>query len=716
MKGIRAHSIRSPAILFLICICVILFGTTYGELNTRKEGRRLHKDSNELSVSEHQNIRTSNATSRVSLIETSPISQINPSTDANQRSVQRRKDRQRKKSKHGRREKGNKRNGRKRKDNELNRGGETDINEVLRNTMRHMFGFDHIPVTTLPPVDAKPRTAYVDLDLTDSHTDYVNKKDIKSSWLDQNEDMMPQPPDFMLELYRTYSRDNNLMMLHSISQGNTVRSFFPSPADPSERSKIRKAVTIKPVQANTGATDGSKQTTETQRYESPFPVFLFNLSSIPRPETLVRAEIRLDGMTRSAMFMNQHNIENTQNETSLQNLNIVVGVYKIDSNDCADGLDCSVSSKIFHRIGNTTALNFDAVASWSARNLLRLATQARDRNHFLIVRFENRPDESLSRQIRHTEKESAGDDLPLQFMISENERLKRSSNRAKYNLDSSGSSLKEQWFDVNFDHSPETPILIIYCNDSRTALVKDTPSLAPSIIWRRLENMTNLFKKRVRRSEPQDIAKDEVDNRFVDEYDENNHGSTRRMQKTTPQVVEKYDSETKSENRKGKNVTKIKNIISNEKSGRKRRRNQKCNDGKKKGKRGCKKSSKGRKKQKKVPLHPSAVERDEDCGRKSMNVDFASIGWSDWIISPTTFEAYYCSGRCEISNMQVGKKTGTTNHAIVQAIARLAGATVPEPCCAPDKLMPLSVLFFDENSNVVLRVYTNMSVETCACK
>ncbi len=34
------------------------------------------------------------------------------------------------------------------------------------------------------------------------------------------------------------------------------------------------------------------------------------------------------------------------------------------------------------------------------------------------------------------------------------------------------------------------------------------------------------------------------------------------------------------------------------------------------------------------------------CQRRKLTVDFHEIGWGEWIISPKTFEAQYCAGRC----------------------------------------------------------------------
>ena len=34
------------------------------------------------------------------------------------------------------------------------------------------------------------------------------------------------------------------------------------------------------------------------------------------------------------------------------------------------------------------------------------------------------------------------------------------------------------------------------------------------------------------------------------------------------------------------------------------------------------------------------------CSRKNLREDFAHIGWSEWVVAPKAFEAYYCSGTC----------------------------------------------------------------------
>ncbi|XP_073540444.1 growth/differentiation factor 10 [Phyllobates terribilis] len=103
------------------------------------------------------------------------------------------------------------------------------------------------------------------------------------------------------------------------------------------------------------------------------------------------------------------------------------------------------------------------------------------------------------------------------------------------------------------------------------------------------------------------------------------------------------------------------------------------------------------------------------CSRRYLKVDFADIGWSEWIISPKSFDAYYCSGICEFPMPKVVRPS---NHATIQSIVKAVGIIpgVPEPCCTPERMSSLSVLFLDESRNVVLKVYPNMSVESCSCR
>ncbi|XP_076599278.1 growth/differentiation factor 10 [Chaetodon auriga] len=103
------------------------------------------------------------------------------------------------------------------------------------------------------------------------------------------------------------------------------------------------------------------------------------------------------------------------------------------------------------------------------------------------------------------------------------------------------------------------------------------------------------------------------------------------------------------------------------------------------------------------------------CSRRNLRVDFADIGWSEWIIAPKAFDAYYCAGTCGFPMPKVARPS---NHATIQSIVRAVGIIpgVPEPCCVPEKMSPLAVLYQDESRNPVLKVYPNMSVQSCSCR
>ncbi|XP_035223122.1 uncharacterized protein LOC118195891 [Stegodyphus dumicola] len=51
------------------------------------------------------------------------------------------------------------------------------------------------------------------------------------------------------------------------------------------------------------------------------------------------------------------------------------------------------------------------------------------------------------------------------------------------------------------------------------------------------------------------------------------------------------------------------------------------------------------------------------CQRKTLVVDFAQMGWDDWILSPKSFNAYYCTGGCSFPLIKEAK---TSNHATIQ--------------------------------------------------
>jgi len=105
--------------------------------------------------------------------------------------------------------------------------------------------------------------------------------------------------------------------------------------------------------------------------------------------------------------------------------------------------------------------------------------------------------------------------------------------------------------------------------------------------------------------------------------------------------------------------------------------------------------------------------RRTGCQKRTLYVSFRDLGWQDWIIAPDGYAAYYCHGEC---SFPLNTHMNATNHAIVQTLVHLMTPfNVPKPCCAPTKLSGISVLYFDESSNVILKKYRNMVVKSCGC-
>ncbi|XP_069012228.1 bone morphogenetic protein 2-like [Embiotoca jacksoni] len=107
--------------------------------------------------------------------------------------------------------------------------------------------------------------------------------------------------------------------------------------------------------------------------------------------------------------------------------------------------------------------------------------------------------------------------------------------------------------------------------------------------------------------------------------------------------------------------------------------------------------------------------RSQPCQRVPLFVDFEEIGWSGWIISPRGYNAYHCKGSCPFP---LGGGLRATNHATVRSIMhalRLSSGEVGGPCCVPDRLQAISLLYFDDEENVVLKQYDDMVALSCGC-
>ncbi|KAM9165276.1 nodal homolog 2-A-like isoform 1-T1 [Pangshura tecta] len=100
------------------------------------------------------------------------------------------------------------------------------------------------------------------------------------------------------------------------------------------------------------------------------------------------------------------------------------------------------------------------------------------------------------------------------------------------------------------------------------------------------------------------------------------------------------------------------------------------------------------------------------CRRVDMIVNFEQTGWGSWIVYPKKYNAYRCEGECPAP---VDETFKPTNHAYIQSLLKLYQPNrVPCPACAPVKMSPLSMLYY-EKGEVVLRHHEDMIIEECGC-
>ncbi|XP_047740157.1 bone morphogenetic protein 2 [Hyalella azteca] len=107
------------------------------------------------------------------------------------------------------------------------------------------------------------------------------------------------------------------------------------------------------------------------------------------------------------------------------------------------------------------------------------------------------------------------------------------------------------------------------------------------------------------------------------------------------------------------------------------------------------------------------------CSREPLRVDFARLGWS-WIIAPTSFDAYFCSGSCSFPLTQ---DVNPSNHAILRSLIHNLGENdvssphnVSPPYCVPTSYTSLTVLHYDEDRRIILKKFSDMVVNACGCR
>ncbi|XP_077587151.1 inhibin beta B chain [Stigmatopora nigra] len=104
------------------------------------------------------------------------------------------------------------------------------------------------------------------------------------------------------------------------------------------------------------------------------------------------------------------------------------------------------------------------------------------------------------------------------------------------------------------------------------------------------------------------------------------------------------------------------------------------------------------------------------CCRQQFYIDFRLIGWNDWIIAPSGYYGNYCEGKCPAYMAGVPGSASSFHTAVVNQY-RMRGMSPGSmnSCCIPTKLSTMSMLYFDDEYNIVKRDVPNMIVDECGC-
>lgn len=105
------------------------------------------------------------------------------------------------------------------------------------------------------------------------------------------------------------------------------------------------------------------------------------------------------------------------------------------------------------------------------------------------------------------------------------------------------------------------------------------------------------------------------------------------------------------------------------------------------------------------------------CCRQEFLVDFREIGWHDWIIQPEGYAMNFCTGQCPLHVAGMPGIAASFHTAILNLLKAntAAGTAGGGSCCVPTVQRPLSLLYYDRDSNIVKTDIPDMVVEACGC-
>ncbi|XP_033215553.1 growth/differentiation factor 8 [Belonocnema kinseyi] len=107
----------------------------------------------------------------------------------------------------------------------------------------------------------------------------------------------------------------------------------------------------------------------------------------------------------------------------------------------------------------------------------------------------------------------------------------------------------------------------------------------------------------------------------------------------------------------------------------------------------------------------------KECCRDELYISFEDIGWSDWILHPSGYHAYFCRGSCSSAASLTVSATPYNNviRKLLTRVNALQRKNEIVPCCSPTQLSPIQLLYIDTNKTITQKTLPNMVVEACGC-